>query len=98
MTTNQLISQCHRAPLLCNVRIDILSYQKIKRTNKLATLFARRNKTNPITLYWSSVCTVIRLLLLEDLCLLARDAVLLDECRPKFWGNPASSLFKAEVV
>jgi hypothetical protein len=93
MTTNQLISQFHRAALLCDVHIDILSYRKINRTIKLALLFAWRNKTNPITLYWTSVCTVIGLLL-EYLGLSACDAVLLDvsPCLP-FSRLTQSNLF-----
>jgi hypothetical protein len=37
-------------------------------------------------------------LLLEDLGLSVCDAVLLDECLPKFWGNPVFSLYKTEAV
>jgi len=44
MTTNQLISQFHRAALLCDVPVDILSYLKINKTIKLAILSADATK------------------------------------------------------
>ena len=90
-----LISQCHRAALLNDVRIDILLYRKTNRTIKLTIHFTWRTKTNPITLYWSSVFTVTQVLIRGfAVC----DAVLLDECLPKFWGNTVSSFFHAEAI
>ena len=101
MTVNQLISQCQRATLLCDVDVGFVSiyYGIGKLTEGTNCRYPLPDATNLTQLHYIEVRFVLwSRLWLEDVSLSVCDAVLLDECLPKFWGNPLSSLFKTEAV